>query len=141
MRLPVTLKLKSSPMLATALVLAHGLAIAGVLAAELPIIVALLLAGLALSSLWLTLKRHVLQLPIFALILKADGSLELQYPDGASRVADILSGTSVFPWAIVLLLRVDGCSKALTLLPDALDGEGHRRLRLWLQWKASAATA
>lgn len=141
MRLPVTLELKTSPTLAVALVLAHGIALLGAILARPPLLLLLLAAGLLGLSLAVTLRRRVFRLPVKGLVLKADGLLEAVGPDGSSHFAQVDRQTTVFPWLIALLLRIDGRKVALALPPDALGREGHRQLRLWLRWKASAAAA
>ncbi|MDD5250552.1 MAG: hypothetical protein PHY45_16365 [Rhodocyclaceae bacterium] len=141
MQLPVTLRLKPSPALAGALVLAHGVVAFGAVATALPgalMLPSLLLLALSLA---ITLRRHVLRPPLQALTLKADGELEVQCSDGRCGAAAIHPQTAVFSWLVTLQLRIDGRNVALALPPDALEAEGHRQLRLWLRWKASAATA
>ncbi len=141
MRLPVTLRLKPSPTLAAALVFAHGLVAVGAAAMVRPL--ALLFPSLLLLALSLafTLRRHILRPPLLALTLKADGALEVEFSDGRRGVVQVRPQTTVFPWLVALLLRSEGHGLALALPPDALAGEGHRQLRLWLRWRASATKA
>jgi hypothetical protein len=126
--------------MAVALILAHGIALAGAILTRLPLVLIVSAAALLCVSLTLTLRRSVFRLPLRELVLKADGLLEAIEPDGASNMAQVDRQTTVFPWLIALLLRIDGRKVALVLPPDALGREGHRQLRLWLRWKASAAT-
>lgn len=136
MQLPVTLRLKPSPMLAVALVLAHGLAAIGLVPASLPPVLRLS-CWLALAcSLAFSLRRHVFRLPVHVLTLKADGHMEIERHGGEPVEVRIRPHTTVFPWLAVLLLQIGKERVALTLPPDALDAGGHRQLRLWLLWRA-----
>lgn len=73
-----------------------------------------------------------------ALTLKADGELELHFANRADAIGRIQSATTVLPWLIVLLVKTGGHTRAVTLPRDAMGKDGHRRLRLWLKWQASA---
>lgn len=136
MRLPVTLKLQPSRRLSAALVLAHAAAFGGVMPTDIPpaatLFVALALAGALLLSL-----RKVRRPPFAALSLRADGQVDASREDGSSATFRVLSDTTVLSWLVVLRLRGEEGVVALTLPPDAIDG-GHRELRLWLRYKASA---
>ncbi|MDP2810466.1 MAG: hypothetical protein Q8O34_10005 [Rhodocyclaceae bacterium] len=131
--LPITLPLRSSRRLAAALLLAHALAAAGLVPTDLPLAVKLLLwLGLGLS-LALTLRHGN---AVATLTLKADGRIGIDGKDAA-----VHPQTTVFPRLIVLLAKTGNGTKTWVLPVDALGREGHRQLRLWLKWKASAASA
>jgi toxin CptA len=83
-------------------------------------------------SLWRQLHRT---LPA-EIVLKADGKLLWVDQDGRSREGAVAADTAVFPWLVILRLKIDGQSRALGLPLDALCADGHRRLRLWLRWLA-----
>jgi len=136
-QLPLTLRPKPSFALAAALVLAHGLAAAGVVPTGLSLFIKFTLWAVLASSLTFYLRRHVLQSPVRALTLLADGSLDVERHDGTSAKAAVHPQTTVFPWLCVLRLKLADRSLALTLPPDALDAEDYRQLRLWLRWKAA----
>ena len=138
MQLPVTLRLKASSRLVVALAAAHSLAALGLVPTSLPLAIKLPFCLALALSLAFSLHRHALRMPILALTLKADGHLEIERRDGGLIEAQIHPGTTVFPWLVVLLLRLEGRVLALTLPPDALEPEGHRQLRLWLRWRAAA---
>jgi toxin CptA len=133
-QLPVTLVLKQSRALAAALTAAHILAAAGLVPTTLPA-PAKLIAGLFIA---LSLVRCLRRRPAVSLRLKTDGTLEIERPDGARQEACVLPGTTVFPWLVVLSLRVGGRKESLTLPMDALGVDGQRQLRLWLRWKAGS---
>jgi hypothetical protein len=132
MRLPVTLPVRRSRSLVIALVTAHLLAGAGLVATGVPAFVKLLVVGLLMLSLGLALRRR----PVTAIVLKADGTLTFIYADGREVACEADASTTVFPWLIVLRARSLGRIESLTLPPDALGADGHRQLRLWLKWKA-----
>jgi len=140
-QLPVTLRLNPSPILASTLVLAHGLAALGIVLAGMSQDIVLSAVVLLALSLGFNLRRSVFRSPVRALILKADGTLDVECRDGSCSTAQINPQTTVFPWLVALLLRAEGRNMALALLPDALGREGHRQLRLWLRWRANARTA
>ena len=77
--------------------------------------------------------------PIQALTLRADGRMLIGHPDGTSVEADIHPQSTVFSWLVVVLFRADGRLESLVLPRVAMDAEDHRRLRVWLKWKATAA--
>ncbi|MDO8934201.1 MAG: hypothetical protein Q7U97_17555 [Rhodocyclaceae bacterium] len=133
MLLPVTLRLKASPMLVAALLVAHGLVFAGLLLTDIP----LLLKGLSGFALALSLGRRAWRLPFLSLTLRSDGRLEVERRDGALAEAQVDAQTTVFPWLVVLRMRLEGKSVALTLAPDSMADEDLRQLRLWLRWKAA----
>lgn len=141
MQLPVTLRLKPSPILAGMLVLGHSLAALGVVLTGLPRDVVLPVVILLALSLGFSLGRSVFHPPILALMLKADGTLDVERRDGSCAAARVNPQTTVFPWLVALLLRAEGRNMGVALLPDALGREGHRQLRLWLRWRANARTA
>ncbi|OHC63449.1 MAG: hypothetical protein A2045_04710 [Rhodocyclales bacterium GWA2_65_20] len=138
MQLPVTLRLKASSRLVVALAVAHGLAVAGLAATDLALVIKLPVCFALALSLAFGIHRHALRLPLLALTLKADGHLEIERRDGVCIEAHVHPGTTVFPWLVVLRLRLEGRVVALTLPPDAIEPEGHRQLRLWLRWQATA---
>jgi hypothetical protein len=128
-------------MLAMALVVAHGLPAVAALSLTLPIGLKLAVGALLLASLGATLWRRVLRPPLVALTLKVDGTMEIHSRDGSVAAARISPQTTVFPWLVVLPLRIDSAAIALALPSDALPGDGHRQLRLWLRWLASVRAA
>ena len=138
MRLPLVLPVKPSPILLVTLSTAHGVALLVTLVAEWPI-VAKVLAVLALMfSAWSAIAAQTSSRddrPI-ALGLRTDGVLHLHYRYRDAQPATLSASTTVFPWLIILWLKMDGRRLSLCLPQDALGSEGHRQLRLWLTWLA-----
>jgi toxin CptA len=131
--LPARLRLKHSPTLAAALVFAHG-ALAVILMAVLPLPAGLASAGLLACVLAFHLLRHVIRPSVLALQLGADGKLQIERRGAVWLDAAVLPGVVVFPWLIVLRLRVDGRVCSLAIPFDGVAREAHRDLRLWLRW-------
>jgi Membrane-bound toxin component of toxin-antitoxin system len=136
-RLPATLEFHRSRALTVAVVLAHAVVAAGLLATNLPTIGKLLVLPLLVWSLLATVRRA----PAGALTLGGDGRLTLVRPEGHTVDCMVDPLTTVLPWLIVLRLHTPSGRQTLTLPVDALGDEGHRQLRVWLRWKAMAETA
>lgn len=104
---------------------------------------AVLLPPIAASLAWQLLRLYGPR-RVVCLTLHRDGAVELQRHDDAATLVRgrVDPQTTVMSWLTVLLLRSSsGRRLSLTLLPDALDGEDFRRLRLWLRWIALEAGA
>lgn len=88
------------------------------------------LSMLALSA-GLTLRRR----RAMELQCLADGHLQLY--DGQSwHLAELATGSLVWPWLCLLKLRQGGRSITIAVLGDSLEPTAFRRLRVWLRWKA-----
>ena len=143
MRLPLDLHLQPSRRLAALLIAAHG-GVAASLAAlvavnpRIPLwLIVVLLSAVAASLVW-QLVRMFGARRIVRLALHKDGALDYRRQDGETASVRVDPQSMVAPWLTVLLLRrTQGRRLALTLLPDALDEEDFRRLRLWLRWLAA----
>ena len=138
MQLPLSIPLLKSRQLLALMILSHGLAAGALLPLALPVTVRLALLGLVALSLFFTLyiQAHP---PVVGLRLGSRGELEVERKVGAGgtaiQKAIIEPHTAILPGLIVLLLRCDGKRLALPLLPDSLDVDLNRQLRLWLQWR------
>ncbi len=88
-----------------------------------------------------SLFRHGLcRQAIAALRLRDDGRIDLIADDGLVQEASVLPDTTVMTRLIVLIARPTGLSKGkviLVLPVDAVGAEAHRRLRVWLKWRAA----
>lgn len=69
---------------------------------------------------------------------QADGNLSLMLEGVAWQPVALLSGSVVNPWLSVIRYRDETSNKtgSLLILPDSLDEDDFRRLRVWLKWKA-----
>ena len=137
MLLPLRLQLKASR--CYFLFLASGHILAGVAVCLLPLPI-LAQAGIVLTLPLLMLRcwrqlTHCLP----GLLLRSDGKLELQ--QGAEPLlVEVGRNTVVWPWLIVLHLQAEEArQKPLLIFPDGLaEADDHRRLRVWLHWRAEA---
>lgn len=140
----LTISVGPSLRLVGVLVGMHGFAAALFWLAPLPHWLAALLTPVLLGSAWHTLRRdgfRTLRHSLIALRLDADGRCEFQTRTGAWCEAVLLGSSFVAPHLTVLNLKpADGrMVKHLVILPDAVDTEDFRRLRVWLKWRCKKA--
>ncbi len=100
-------------------------------------------AGVAIAFLLLFNLRHCLlrdawlRLPhsCVGLVLEEEAALFIQR-DGAELPCRILPGSLVGPWLTVLNVLAQGERRArsVVILPDSLDAESFRQLRVRLRW-------
>lgn len=131
---PLVIHPEPSRCLAAWLVLVHGLAGAGLIAAAMPLV-----AAVGVGVLLFSLNIHLMRLGFLAgrpviqgLRLEVDGRCRVQTADGHWRPAVILPGSFCAPWLCVLQLRVEGRWQSLSLAPDSLPADQLRRLRMGL---------
>ena len=120
----------------------HAFAAALFWLAPLPHGLAALLMPVLLGSAWHTLWRdgfRTLQHSLIGLRLDADCRCEFQTRTGAWHEAALLGSSFVAPYLTVLNLKPAGgrLVKHLVILPDAVNAEDFRRLRVWLKWRCS----
>lgn len=141
-----TLKISLGPskLLAGLLIIAHGtgwistwviplsLAFKGILL--LPFLFSLI------YFLWRDAWRR-LPYSIIALEINADCSCRHLDYRGRWHEAVIVSDVLVNPWLTVFSLRMKNgrCLRHIVVLPDAVEPEAFRQLRVWLKWKCAAA--
>jgi toxin CptA len=143
--LRLSVSIKASPLLATALLLAHGGAIAcAVIFLRgwwMPGVAA---AGIA-ASLAFHLGRDALQLSgkaVTGLTLKEGARCELTLRDGETLTGTIDPSTFVAPLLIVINVRPDGRGRrrAAILMPDSAPAQELRRVRVWLRHRVRPDT-
>lgn len=122
----------------------HG-AGAGFVWLTLPVWVTALLAPCLLVSLRFYLRRDCLRTAPGSVVgfeIHPDCRCAAQIRSGEWLEARLLPSSFVAPYLTVLNLRVEGRRFPIhvTILPDAVDAEDFRRLRVRLRWKCSAAT-
>jgi toxin CptA len=132
-------QLRPSRALAIAIVVGHLLALAAAFVGLPPVAAGFATAGLALSlvhySRWAT---HRGPSSVAALELWSDGRLAVAGPAGAWRPAALRHAAVPAGWLAILVARDDaGRSRSAVILPDALDAEPFRRLRVMLRWRAT----
>lgn len=140
---PLRLEPRRSRRLAVYLAAAHGGAL--ILLPLLPLVmpVAAVLAGLIVLSWVWNQATHVLlrrDRSIVSLVWLADDAWRLTERGGATRVCRLRWDSYVHPWLTVLnFTGARRCS--VVLLPDSLDPETFRRLRVRLGLQGSDAAA
>jgi len=132
---PLRIKLHRSGVLTGFILLAHGGAII-LSVLSLPLWTGLLLSLGVVCNLVYTLNRHVLmhgQYAIAELAWAINGDWHLITRDGKRHDAQLLRSTYLHARLVILNFVVDGGKRSIILLPDALDTNTFRRLRVRLQ--------
>jgi toxin CptA len=135
--------LRPSWTLVAAIALAHLAALATAVAALPGAAAAVVAAGVALSAIGhLREALHRAPQAVTGLELSADGRVAVADPSGDWLTARLRSVAVPVPWLAVVTLRdALGQRRAAVVLPDALDREAFRRLRVWLRWGTAAGPA
>ena len=135
----IDVPIRASARLALLLAAAHAGAIASI--AVLPLAWWLQLAGcsLILVSGAIMISRNALLKTsdsIIGLQLRRDGSCHLQLPDQRSISGELCPGWFASPLMIVLQIACPGqrWRRSITLLPDAVEPDSLRRLRVFLRF-------
>lgn len=153
----LSFRLRPSLFLTLLLVLAHSLAVAGLLALPWPMMLRIALALLLLASAMFSIRRHgrlTDPLSIVQLMRRSDGLILCQTQNGRIRPAQIQLDSAIFPWLIVVRLVLGGIEedianprpwtvlsqrlarhRSLVILADTLEEEDRRQLRIWLKWQ------
>ena len=136
-------KLQPSRYLTTILIFAHGAALAALLPLTLPIWSKTALALLMLFSLMYHLRRDAwLSAPSSGIALKLEGDqVVLGTRGGEQLVGQVLRDSLVTPFIAVLNILPQGArfARSVVILPDSLDAESFRQLRVWLKWNGQSA--
>ena len=133
---PLRFELRPSWIAASILMVVHASAIASVFILPVSILVKLIIVVLVLLSLWRNLNQVLLKqrAAIRQFIWGADDDWTLIAGDGQKKIAKILPSSYVQPWMTVLNFDVGHRFRpySVVLLPDAIDPEMFRRLRVRL---------
>lgn len=124
--------------LAAILALAHGVALAALVPLAFPVWAKVALAPVILFSLWHHLRRDALlsePSSCTALVLEK-GEMALTLRDGKSLAGRVSRDSVVTPFLTVLnIMPGRGIfSRSVIILPDSLDPESFRQLRVRLKW-------
>ena len=134
------ISLNPSRLLAAILITAHAGAIGLILNVELPQWVKFAAAvGLVIQCIIVVYRDALLRgaKPIIALEVTSDHGINIQTRRGGWQECKVLGSTYVTPFLTIMNLRLSGerMARHVTLLPDSLDRDEFRRLRVWLKWK------
>ncbi|MBI2311386.1 MAG: hypothetical protein HYU77_02655 [Betaproteobacteria bacterium] len=140
---PMPVAIRPSPRLVMAFLLAHGSAAAAV--ASLPLdpsaSFSLIFVFLA-NGIYLVMRHGRLSLPgsVVGLEMNQDGTWFLHERGGRKRMAVLLDECHASPHLAVIRFRPAGrrLARSIVILPDAVDPEAFRRLRIWLRWGRAA---
>jgi len=131
-------KFHPSYYLATLLITAHGATIAALFPLDFPIWAKTALAFLVLLSLGYHLWREAwLSAPSACVALMLEGDqVVLSTRGGKQLTGQILRDSMVTPYFTVVNILPQGThfSRSVIILPDSLDAESFRQLRVWLKW-------
>ena len=142
---PLSLDVQPSKILFWVLTLTHAGAAAALSALSLPGWTTACLAAAVLASyLWLTARHALLWHPRSVRRLRWGSGQRWQVGlrDGRELSATLRMDSFVRPWLTVLLLRPEsgGPVRNVVLLPDMLEAEAFRRLRVRLRLEQGAKT-
>ncbi|MBI3528544.1 MAG: hypothetical protein HY067_11320 [Betaproteobacteria bacterium] len=135
---PLRLRIAASPLLASALLLAHGAAIACAILFLpgwwMPALASAAIAG----SLVFHIRRDALQLSGYAvteLLLRDGARCEFTLRNGEKLAGNIEGSTFVAPLLIVINVSSEqwGRRRTAILMPDSAPAEDLRRIRVWLR--------
>ncbi|MGH8680309.1 MAG: protein YgfX [Burkholderiales bacterium] len=134
------MRLRPSRTLAAGITLAHLAAFAAAVVALPGAAAAVVAAGVTLSAIGhLRTALHRAPQAVAGLELTADGRVAVAGPSGDWLSARLRSAAVPVPWLAVVTLRdALGQRRAAVILPDALDREAFRRLRVRLRWATAA---
>ena len=132
--------LSPSHILAAILILAHGAAITVVALVGMQQWLQLLAIAALLANLAYVVARAALlrgSSAVVALEVTSDNALSIQTRSGEWIECEVLGSTYVVSFLTVLNLREieKGSVRHIMILPDSMDAEDFRRLRVWLRWK------
>lgn len=133
-------KLKPSCYLAAVLILAHGVMVIALFPLALPIWAKTTLASLLLFNLAYHLRCGILlsaPSACVALTLEDDGVM-LTTRAGEHLAGQMLHGSVVTPFLTVLNVLPQGArvARCIVILPDSLDAESFRQMRVFLKWRS-----
>ena len=139
----LSITLRPSYLLALLLVVMHALALASAWLVPLALAAKIGVAVVLVSSLALSLQQHMWRAgkrSVRAIRLTGECDVSLQGRDGVWLETIILPSSFISPYLTVLNLSVEGEKRArhVVLLPDAMDTEQFRQLRVWLRWRCGS---
>lgn len=139
----LSITLRPSYLLALLLVVMHALALASTWLVPLVLAAKIGTAVVLTSSLALSLQQHVWRAgkrSVHAIRLNGECDMSLQRQDGVWLEVTLLPSSFISPYLTVLNLSLEGERRArhVVILPDAMDAEQFRQLRVWLRWRCKA---
>ena len=138
------ISLRPSRLILSILLLAHGAAITTVLMVELPRWLQVIAIALLFAQCLVVVRRQAFLMgaeAATAIEVTSDHRLNVETRSSGWCEYDVLGSTYVTPYLTVLNLRRPGnrMAKHVPLLPDSLNADDFRKLRVWLRWKEDSA--
>ena len=130
-------KLRPSRYLMAVLIAAHSITLASLLPLALPVWAKVALALFLLLSLVYYLHRDAWLSASAGMVLALEDGLVALVTHGSNRlVGQVLRHSLVTPSITVLNVLPQGghFARSVVILPDSLDAESFRQLRVWLKW-------
>lgn len=133
-------RLKPSWTLAAILTAAHCAVVALIIIVEVPVWLSIIVVALLGVNLVSNLGNAALlraRGAAVALEITSAGLFSVQTRRGAWIECEVLGSTYVASFLTVLNLKEQekGALRHVVILPDSMDAEDFRRLRVWLRWK------
>jgi toxin CptA len=141
------ISLRPSRILVAILVAAHGGVITVVAIVGMPLSLELIAITALAVNLVADLRRTALLLTpdsVVAIEIGSDDTLSIQTRRGNwISECEVLESTYVAAFLAIVNVREPemGAVRHVVLLPDSIEAEDFRRLRVWLRWKRSALPA
>lgn len=140
------LSLKSSRRLAAGLTLGHLAAVGCVAIVPIPLWLKLLLGVMLAASLMQSLMREAWRIrpsSIVELQCEREGGVLFITRGGKASEARVLGSSFVASYLTIVLLKPAASRRvrAVVILPDALEPELFRQLRVWLKWRVGRGVA
>ena len=133
-------KLRPSWLLTAILVTGHGAATTIVMIVGMPSWIMLIAsAAIMLNCLYSVRRAALLLAPSSAAAVEIDSDnlLSIRTRDGEWTECEVLDSTYVAPFLTVLNLSETGkrAIRHVVIMPDGIDREDFRKLRVWLRWQ------
>ncbi|WP_143735103.1 protein YgfX [Methylocaldum sp. 14B] len=110
----------------------HALAAFASLANPLPAWTRLGLLGAVLFSLFLCRREYSLNPAVRELVLKPGGECEI-FPPSGMQSGTVLDSSIVTTWIVILHIKTETKTHAVTVCRDGMDAESFRMLRVYLR--------
>jgi len=139
---PLSVRLRTSPLLAFALIIGHLLGLLALAVSLDGLALVLAGAGLALSAIR-TVGEAIQRWADspFELDLRQGGHAAWRDRSGRWHETSIASGGYASPWLIIVPLAGSGRGRKWIVIPsDAASPDDRRRLRAWLRWRPGKNT-
>jgi toxin CptA len=141
---PIQLVLKPSYLLAIILASAGLGAIAILASVPLPLIARVFLIFAVVAATVYHIMNILLWLPwsLDKLELNGKGELHVSRRDGKTQAVHILPSSFVMPYLTILNLAIRGTKwhRSMLVMPDRVENEAFRQLRVWLRWSSQTAS-